>query len=200
MAFVILPPTPTANSELFVWQSTEEDLENLREWVIEYLGKYDEIKEAYHQGEENPDKHKNLQQEWEANITTRLEKLGEILHINEIIQPILERKCERLTLIPDFFLHLLPLHALVINPENSQENPDKIYLQDYFPQGIRFAPSCQILQKVRKRQCQDFQSLFAIQTPTPDLYEQDLSVVSAIKQQVSIQLLAVSYQQQECFF
>ncbi|MGB3510504.1 MAG: CHAT domain-containing tetratricopeptide repeat protein, partial [Microcoleaceae cyanobacterium] len=256
LAFVILPPTPTANSELFVWQSTEEDLENLEEWVIEYLSKYDERKEAYYQREENSDKSENLQQEWEANITTRLEKLGEILHINEIIQPILERQCQKLTLIPDFFLHLLPLHALpvaipnppksplergtfeapplergtlnvsnppksplergtletsslktgtleapplqkgagreftphklndcYINPENSQENPEKIYLQDYFPQGISYAPSCQILQKVRMRECQDFQSLFAIQTPTPDLYEQDLSVVSAIKQQ-----------------
>ncbi|NES64632.1 MAG: hypothetical protein F6K24_04910, partial [Okeania sp. SIO2D1] len=127
VAFVILPPTPTANSELFVWQSTEEDLKNLQEWVIEYLSKYDERKEAYHQGEENPDKHKNLQQEWEANITTRLERLGEILHINEIIQPILERKCERLTLIPDFFLHLLPLHALPVAISNPPKSP--------FPRG-----------------------------------------------------------------
>ncbi|WP_246844076.1 CHAT domain-containing protein [Hydrocoleum sp. CS-953] len=183
VTFVILPPTSTANSELFIRQSTEDDLKNLVEWVNEYLDKYDEIKEAYLQRAENPDKYENLQQEWETNITTCLEKLGEILHINEVIQPILESKCERLTLVPHLYLHLLPLHALVINSENSQENPEKIYLQDYFEQGVGYAPSCQILQKVRQRQCQDFQSLFAIQTPTPDLYEQDLSVVSAIKDQ-----------------
>ncbi len=174
-------------------------MENLVEWVNEYLDKYDEIKEAYLQRAENLDKYENLQQEWETNITTRLEKLGEILHINEIIQPILERKCERLTLVPHLYLHLLPLHALVVNPPkspyergtlNKKAPPLQrgaggglIYLQDYFEQGVGYAPSCQILQKVRQRQCQDFQSLFAIQTPTPDLYEQDLSVVSAIKEQ-----------------
>ncbi len=282
VTFVILPPTSTADSELFIRQSTEDDLKNLVEWVNEYLDKYDELQQAYRQREENLYKYANLQQEWETQITTRLEKLGEILHINEIIQPILERKCERLTLVPHLFLHLLPLHALPVaipNPPKSPlergtlkapplkkgdfegspllkggrggskcdppksplergtleashlergtvdvSNPPKsplergtfkaphlergtleaspsekgtleapplqrgaggglIYLQDCFSQGIRYAPSCQILQKVRQRQCQDFQSLFAIQTPTPDLYEQDLSVVSAIKEQ-----------------
>ena len=53
---------------------------------------------------------------------------------------------------------------------------------------MRYAPSCQILQQLQKRERPDFQSLFAIQNPTPDLYqdyEHDLGAVSAIKKQFS---------------
>ena len=179
LAFTLVPPTSTAKSELFMWQSTEDDWKNLWEWVKEYLEKYYELQEA---AQENQDKAKKLQQEWETKITTRLEKLGEILHIKEILQPILQSECQRLTLIPHSFLHFFPLHILPINnPENTPENPEKKYLQDYFDQGVNYAPSCQILQKVRERKNQDFQSLFAIQTPTEDLY--DLGIISIIKKQ-----------------
>ena len=34
VTFVILPPTSTADSELFIWQSTEDDLKNLKERKI----------------------------------------------------------------------------------------------------------------------------------------------------------------------
>ena len=182
LAFTLVPPTSTAKSELFMWQSTEDDRKNLQEWAQEYVDKYYELKIAKIAAQENQEKAKKLQQEWETKITTRLEKLGEILHIKEILQPILQSKCQRLTLIPDFFLHFFPLHILPINnPENTPENPEKKYLQDYFDQGVNYAPSCQILQKVRERKNQDFQSLFAIQTPTEDLY--DLGIISIIKKQ-----------------
>jgi CHAT domain-containing protein len=54
---------------------------------------------------------------------------------------------------------------------------------DLFPQGVGYAPSCQLLQQTQLRQRDDFQSLFAIQTPTEDLYEKDLGAVAAIKKQ-----------------
>ena len=54
---------------------------------------------------------------------------------------------------------------------------------DLFPEGVGYAPSCQLLQQVQLRQRDDFQSLFAMQTPTKDLYEKDLGAVAAIKKQ-----------------
>ncbi|MFM7369681.1 MAG: CHAT domain-containing protein, partial [Sphaerospermopsis kisseleviana] len=71
-------------------------------------------------------------------------------------------------------LHLFPLHALPVN--NS-------YFMDLFPQGVGYVPSLQILQQIQQRQRDDFQSFFAIQTPTEDLYEKDLGAVTAIKKQ-----------------
>jgi CHAT domain-containing protein len=57
------------------------------------------------------------------------------------------------------------------------------YLLDLFPKGIGYVPSCQLLQQLHNRQRDDFQSLFAIQTPTPDLYKEDLGAVTTIKKQ-----------------
>ncbi len=57
-----------------------------------------------------------------------------------------------------------------------------------FPNGVGYAPSCQLLQKVQLHQRPDFQSFFAIQNPTEDLYqnyEKDLGAVAAIKKQFS---------------
>merc|ERR1739838_986277 len=73
LAFTLVPPTSTAKSELFMWQSTQDDLKNLEEWKKEYLEKYYELQKA---AQENQEKAKKLQQEWETKITTRLEKLG----------------------------------------------------------------------------------------------------------------------------
>lgn len=49
--------------------------------------------------------------------------------------------------------------------------------------GVGYAPSCQLLQQIQLRQRPDFQSFFAIQNPTQDLYEQDLGAVASIKRQ-----------------
>ncbi|WP_313926409.1 CHAT domain-containing protein [Anabaena sp. FACHB-1237] len=57
------------------------------------------------------------------------------------------------------------------------------YLMDLFPQGVGYVPSCQLLQQLQLRQRDDFQSLFAMQTPTEDLYEKDLGAVAAVKKQ-----------------
>ncbi|MFN6002624.1 MAG: CHAT domain-containing protein [Dolichospermum sp.] len=152
LSFVIQP----GGQEIRIWQSSSADRDALRDWVNKYLADY-----------------YNQKDQWENQLKQSLQKLAEILHIEEILDKI-PPQCEKLILIPHQFLHLLPLHALPV--------PDS-YLMDLFPQGVGYAPSCQLLQQTQLRQRDDFQSLFAIQTPTEDLYEEDLGAVAAIKKQ-----------------
>jgi CHAT domain-containing protein len=162
LAFVVKPN----GQALTLWQSQPEDLEALMNWANEYLGDY------YRQKDQ-----------WKKQLEKRLEKLAEILHLEEILAHI-PKQCDRLILIPHRFLHLFPLHALPVN--NS-------CLMDLFPQGVSYAPSCQILQQVQLRQRSDFQSLFAVQNPTEDLVYTDLEVDSILNVFPSHQVL--SYKQ-----
>jgi hypothetical protein len=59
LAFILVPPTSTAKSELFMWQSTEDDRKNLQEWAQEYVDKYYELKIAKIAAQENQEKAKN---------------------------------------------------------------------------------------------------------------------------------------------
>jgi CHAT domain-containing protein len=152
LAVVIQP----GGQEIRIWQSSSADRDALRDWVNEYLADY-----------------YNQKDQWENQLKQSLQKLAEILHIEEILKRITPQ-CEKLILIPHQFLHLLPLHALPVQDS---------YLMDLFPQGVGYAPSLQILQQTQLRQRDNFQSLFAIQTPTEDLYEKDLGAVAAIKKQ-----------------
>ncbi|QDL18415.1 hypothetical protein DP113_00345 [Brasilonema octagenarum UFV-E1] len=149
--------------------SNQADEENAWiNWVNEYLT-------AYNQPEKT---------EWKNSLASRLSRLAEILHLEDILKLVPET-CSRLVLIPHHYLHLFPLHALPL------ANGD--FLCDIFPNGVSYAPSCQLLQQVQLRQRPDFQSLFAIQNPTEDLYqdyEWDLGAVAAIKKQfVSSEIL-----------
>jgi len=144
--------------EITIWQSQSQDLDALTNWNDEYVNDYYEQKD-----------------QWQNQLEKRLKKLSKILHLEEILAQV-PKHCERLILIPHRFLHLFPLHALPIKES---------YLLDLFPKGVGYAPSCQLLQQVQLRQRPDFQSLFAIQTPTEDLYEKDLGAVAAIKKQFS---------------
>ncbi|MEH2318358.1 CHAT domain-containing protein [Nostoc sp.] len=142
--------------KITVWQSQLENLYALINWNDEYVNNYNEQKD-----------------QWQNQLEERLKKLSEILHIEEILTHI-PKNCDRLILIPHRFLHLFPLHALPVK---------KLYLIDLFPNGVGYAPSCQLLQQVQLRKLPDFQSFFAIQNPTEDLYEKDLGAVAAIKKQ-----------------
>ncbi|MDZ7969419.1 MAG: tetratricopeptide repeat protein [Nostoc sp. DedSLP03] len=161
--FVIKPN----RQELTFWQSQPEDLDALINLVNEYL------KDYYNQ----QDQHKI---QWQNQLETRLQKLAQILHIEEILAQI-PQECDRLIIIPHRFLHLLPLHALPVKSS---------YLFDLFPNGVSYAPSCQILQQVQRRQHLNFQSLFAIQNPTEDLSFTDLEVESILSCFPSHQVLA----------
>ncbi|NJL91888.1 MAG: CHAT domain-containing protein, partial [Coleofasciculaceae cyanobacterium SM2_1_6] len=114
--------------------------------------------------------------------------------IEEILKQI-PNQCDRLILIPHRFLHLFPLHALPVSAQTWQHfhpeaNKDQNlpspsgrgaggegkFLLDLFPQGVSYAPSCQLLQQAQNRQRPDFNHLFAIQNPTNDLLFTDLEV------------------------
>ncbi|MEA5498447.1 CHAT domain-containing protein [Limnoraphis robusta Tam1] len=205
LAFIILPPSSDsrgvegivppstsrrgAGGEVIVWQSTIDDFEQLGNWANTYLQNYYSERDT-----------------WRDKLTDELQKLADILHLDELLAH-LPASCNRLILIPHRFLHLFPLHALPVKPETAslflEPDPkgrkpctpteeyaetEPSYLLDIFPKGVSYAPSCQLLQQVKTRQRSDFDKLFAVQTPTPDLYEKyekDLGAVGAIKKQFS---------------
>ncbi len=151
------------NNNPRIWHSTRQDLDDLINWTNNYLNDY-----------YNPEDRDKIQ--WREQLGERLEQLAEILHIDEILDQVPEQ-CQRLILIPHRYLHLFPLHAL---PARQR------YLIDLFNNGVGYAPSYRILRELERRQRSDFQSFFAIQNPTEDLYqdyEKDLGAVAAIKQQ-----------------
>ncbi|BDI14966.1 hypothetical protein ANSO36C_07680 [Nostoc cf. commune SO-36] len=157
-AFII-----TSDNKPIIWHSNEQDLNALIDWTNEYLRDY-----------YNPEDKDKIQ--WQNQLEERLKNLGEILHLEEILEQI-PKQYDRLIFIPHRYLHLFPLHALPVKES---------YLIDLFPNGVGYAPSCQLLQQVQLRQRPDFQSLFAIQNPTDDLYqgyEKDLGAFAAIKKQ-----------------
>jgi CHAT domain-containing protein len=158
LAFIIKPkpqtPVPTnGEEEITVWQSKPEDFTALVEWINEYLQSYKQQKD-----------------EWQNLLETRLKKLAEILHIEEILNQI-PKHCDKLILIPHRYLHLFPLHALPIKES---------CLLELFPNGVSYAPSCQLLQLAQQRQRDGFDSIFAIQNPTEDLLFTDLEVNSIL--------------------
>ncbi|MFN6470860.1 MAG: CHAT domain-containing protein [Nostoc sp. SerVER01] len=129
---------------------SDNNLNTLMDWIDEYL-------EAYY----------NSKTKWIDNLNYRLTHLTEILQIEEILK-LIPKNCSRLILIPHRYLHLLPLHAL------SLTNGELLY--EKFPDGVSYAPSCQLLQQVQQRKRPNFKSLFAIQNPTCDLNYTDLEV------------------------
>ncbi|WP_434222171.1 CHAT domain-containing protein [Limnospira platensis CENA597] len=161
LAFIVTPPTkPTGtNGEtVTLWQSSKEDYNQLVKWADDYLNAY----------------RNRTSQDWQNSLISRLQKLGEILHINELMATIEKtaKKCDRLVLIPNRFLHLFPLHAIPI----SVSGGDITYLMDRFSGGVSYAPSCQLLQTANNRDRQNFSELFAIQNPTEDLEFTNLEV------------------------
>jgi CHAT domain-containing protein len=149
LAFIV-----TKKGELTVWQSQPEDIKALENWVNQYLQNYYKQKD-----------------QWLNNLGEELKQLALILHIDEILNQI-PNHCDKLILIPHWFLHLLPLHVLPVN----QDSENSRCLLDLFAGGVSYAPSLQILQQIQKRDRPNFQSLFAIQNPTEDLDFTDLEV------------------------
>ncbi len=129
---------------------SENNLNTLIDWIDEYL-------EAYY----------NNKTEWTDNLNYRLTQLTEILQIEEILK-LIPKNCSCVVLIPHRYLHLFPLHTLPLT------NGELFY--EKFPDGVSYAPSCQLLQQVQQRKRPNFQSLFAIQNPTENLNYTDLEV------------------------
>jgi len=119
-----------------------DDLNNLIDWVNEYLEAYSRRKT-----------------QWINSLASRLSCLAEILHLEDTIK-LVSDTCDRLILIPHRYLHLFPLHAL------PWANGD--FLCDRFSSGVGYAPSCQLLQLAQKREQHrhEFTRILAIQNPT----------------------------------
>jgi len=167
VVFIVTPPSSPSRTrdggEVKLWQSTPEDYNALIAWAADYLAYYETDKK-----------------QWQNTLTSRLQRLGEILHFDQLLNAIGE-KCDSLVLIPNRFLHLFPLHALPISqqkPTIAKGGLGGSILMDLFPKGVSYAPSCQLLQTAKNRQRRDFSQLFAIQNPTKDLAYTDLEVNS----------------------
>jgi CHAT domain-containing protein len=111
--------------------------------------------------------------QWQEQLVSNLNRLAELLHIEQILSLIPE-SYERVILVPYSLLHLLPFHALPL--------PDGSCLLDRFKKGVSYAPSCQLLQLATRRSeklsIPNFSNLFAIQNPTNDLLFTNLEVAA----------------------
>jgi CHAT domain-containing protein len=149
-----------------IWHSSDQDLQALEEFQQEYIDDYI-----------------NQPDNWRNQLETRLEKLAKILHIDKIISQ-LPKNCQRLILVPFRYLHLLPLHALTSRRliQNAEETGS---LLELFPGGVRYTPSCQLLQLSQRVNPTGEESsptrLFAIQNPTEDLDFTDIEVEAIAK-------------------
>jgi CHAT domain-containing protein len=151
IAFIVTHNSPNP----IVWQSSSQDFHSLRIWANEYTNFY------YHHW-----------QQWQKDLSIRLEKLSRILHLEELLS-FLPENCNQLILIPYRSLHSFPLHALPLS--------DGSFLLDHFPNGIRYAPSCQLLKLSQEYEYPHLSHLFAFQNPTEDLLYAGLEV-QTIKQ------------------
>ncbi|MCC3510655.1 MAG: CHAT domain-containing protein [Microcoleus sp. PH2017_17_BER_D_A] len=162
-------------SSLEVVQFDKAELEKLEAWNQQYL-------EALF----------NDTKTWRKNLSESLSNLSKILRLNEILNHPALDNCDSLILVPHRYLHLFPLHALSVSQQTwlrfNQKTPHlqppaKPCLLDCFKKGVRYAPSCQLLQRVqqRERPPADTRALFAIQNPTEDLAYTDIEV-EVIKQ------------------
>ncbi|WP_445307252.1 CHAT domain-containing protein [Microcoleus vaginatus] len=146
---------------------TTTEIAELETWKNNYLDEY---------------RNKNTNQTWQNTLSQKLQKLSEILRLNEIIAHI-PPNCKQLILVPHRYLHLFPLHALQFTSEGGHGGtaPTR-YLLDCFPAGVKYAPSLQLLEIVKNRITTrnspppNQQQLFALQNPTEDLFNADMEV------------------------
>jgi CHAT domain-containing protein len=106
-------------------------------------------------------------QQWKKQLSQRIQYLALILNLDRILSYI-PASCKQLILIPHRFLHSLPLHAIPL--------ADSSCLLDRFSGGVRYVPSCQLLQILQNRKRPDFNNFFAIQNPNNDLSFADIEV------------------------
>ncbi|MEG4459195.1 hypothetical protein [Microcoleus sp. N9_A1] len=147
---------------------TVAELAELETWKNDYLNEY---------------RDKAKQKIWQQTLSDKLQKLSEILRLNEIVAKI-PNDCRQLILVPHRYLHLFPLHALPFTSQTrfTQQTNFRGNLLDCFPDGVKYAPSLQLLQLVQNRSktrtspAPELQPLFAIQNPTEDLSNADMEV------------------------
>ncbi len=153
ITFIITSQSPGIK----VWTSTSAELQVLIALKDEYLQDLQQSNRSF----------------WQKLLPARLKTLANILHLNHILTLVPET-CNQLILIPHRFLHLFPLHALPL--------ADGTYLLDCdrCRAGLRYAPSCQLLQLTQKQKRSEFNRLVAIQDPEQNLLFAN-SVVETIR-------------------
>ncbi len=139
---------------------------------------------------------------WYEQIAPRLQELAQLLDLDALLGKI-PPTCHSLILVPHLYLHLFPLHGLAgcgsageQGSRGAGENfsplplcpSAPLPLQDLFPDGIRYAPSCQILGYIQNRQQPGTppnppfkkggtgQQFFAVENPTEDLPYTEMEV------------------------
>ncbi|VXD15807.1 Tetratricopeptide repeat domain protein (fragment) [Planktothrix serta PCC 8927] len=174
-------------SQPLIYTFTTTDLEQLQNWAVEYFKAYYASEQAQTKSEQEA-----LQEQWQNSLPSRLQDLAKILQIDQILGKFSElpKSINQLILIPHRYLHLFPLHTLPVSTEtwlkfHPQGNPIPSHptVLDCFSQGVRYTPSNQLLKQVQEQNCTEFDRLFAVQTPNPNLKDLDLGSVNAIKQQ-----------------
>lgn len=137
-----------------VWHPPDTEvaviLQSLIDWFNRYLDEYE-----------------NDRTVWQQYLGENLADLSQILKIETLLS-LLPLECDQIILIPHWFLHLLPLHALPLEAN--------VHLCDRFPKGVRYAPSCQLLHMTRTEPLSALEHLIALQNPTADLAYAELEV------------------------
>jgi len=200
LAFIITPHS----SEPIIWQSSPDDwtdfmilmfLDYWASYMVSSDGEFDKIftkivkeyrKEYPVDYKGNPNwveefenrirkKGNNVEEKWGVMLEQKLERSAKILHIDEILNR-LPAECKQLIIVPYRGLHMLPFHALPIASTPDQKTPIKRCLLDKFKHGVRYVPSCQLLQLAQSQQRPEFNKLITIQDPRDKLDSSGIEV------------------------
>ncbi|MCL2925732.1 MAG: CHAT domain-containing protein [Trichodesmium sp. MAG_R04] len=158
--------TPQLSEPFTLLLSNQQFLKDIFDWLTSYEGLNKEKDET---------KRKLKNEEWINSLSYRLESLASSLMLQQIIDKLQElekvynTQYKKLLLIPHWFLHLIPIHALPLSKSTC--------LIDYFKAGVNYIPCCQLLDKVSSYKKElNFNHFFAIQNPTKDLSFASLEV------------------------
>ncbi len=151
--------TPQATHPQLI-ESTPEAFQQFMEVLTEYQTAYSQYRDR-------------LNKDWKTALPQYLAQFSQTLGLAEILQQ-LPPECDRAILIPHRYLHLIPLHALPIELPDGTET----CLLDRFPQGVRYAPSVQLLKLAQKWSRPPLKNLLAVQDPTQDLTFTNLEVTA----------------------
>lgn len=193
-AFIIT----THTSEPVVWRSSSEDWTDfmllifLDYWISFIVSSDKEYEEIFTNIikkviQENPESYKeNLNRmnefedrirQWNQNLDQKLERTSQILHLDELLDRLPE-ECNQLIIVPYRGLHMLPFHALPIAKISDEKTLMKPRLLDRFKLGVRYAPSCQLLQLAQAQQRSSFNKIVTIQEAADDLPFSDIETES----------------------
>ena len=166
VTFIITPQLSEPCTLPLSDQHHQQFLKNILDW----LHSYEELNK-----EKDETKRTVKTEEWIKSLSYRLDNLASSLMLHQIIDKLQElekvynTQYKKMLLIPHWFLHLIPIHALPLSKSTC--------LIDYFQAGVNYIPCCQLLDKISSYKKElNFNHFFAIQNPTKDLSFASLEV------------------------